>query len=58
MDIRKLVKSIAIPVIVGIVVSLIMMPFNDYKDLIQPPLAPPSAPDSPQALLSRFPYDQ
>jgi len=35
MDIKKLVKSIAIPLIVGIIVSLIMMPFNDYKDLIQ-----------------------
>ena len=42
MNIKKLVKSIALPVIVGLVVSLIMMPFNDYKDLIQPPLAPPA----------------
>lgn len=42
MDIKKLVKSIAIPVLVGIIVSLIMMPFNDYQTLNQPPLAPPA----------------
>ena len=42
MNIRKLVWNISIPLIVGIVVSLIMMPFNDYSSLHQPPLAPPS----------------
>lgn len=41
MNIKKLIKSIAIPLIMGIIVSLIMMPFNDYGSLNQPPLSPP-----------------
>ncbi|MBR3362328.1 MAG: tryptophan-rich sensory protein [Bacilli bacterium] len=41
MNIKKLIWSIAIPIIMGIIVSLIMMPFNDYSSLNQPPLAPP-----------------
>ena len=42
MNIKSLVKNIALPLIIGIIVALIMMPFNDYKDLIQPPLSPPA----------------
>lgn len=42
MNIKLLIKNIALPLIIGIVVGLIMMPFNDYKDLIQPPLSPPA----------------
>ena len=42
MKIKNLVKNIAIPLVIGIIVSLIMMPFNDYQNLNQPPFAPPS----------------
>ncbi len=42
MNIKKLVWSIAIPIIMGIIVSFIMMPFNDYSNLNQPPFAPPA----------------
>ena len=42
MDIKRIVKSIALPVVVGIIVGLIMMPFNDYQSLNQPPFSPPS----------------
>ena len=42
MNFKKLIWSIAIPIVMGIIVSLIMMPFNDYSSLNQPPLAPPS----------------
>lgn len=42
MDIKKLVKSIAVPLIMGFIVGLIMMPFNDYSNLNQPPFAPPA----------------
>ena len=41
MNVKSLIKSIAIPVIIGIIVGLIMMPFNDYASLNQPPFAPP-----------------
>ena len=41
-NIKLLIKNIALPLIIGIIVGLIMMPFNDYKDLIQPPLSPPA----------------
>lgn len=36
------IKSIAIPVIVGVVVGLIISPFIDYNSLQKPPFAPPS----------------
>ena len=36
------IKSILIPVIVGLVVGLITSRFIDYNSLKQPPLAPPS----------------
>ena len=42
MDIIKLVKSIAVPLIMGFIVGLIMMPFNDYSSLNQPAFAPPA----------------
>lgn len=42
MDVRRLIKSIALPLIIGAVTSLIMMPFNDYQNLNQPAFAPPS----------------
>ena len=42
MNIKILIKNIAIPLIISIVIGLIMMPFNDYKDLITPPLSPPA----------------
>ncbi|MBR2833127.1 MAG: tryptophan-rich sensory protein [Bacilli bacterium] len=42
MDIKKLVKSIAVPLIMGFIVGLIMMPFNDYSSLNQPAFAPPA----------------
>ena len=42
MNIKRLIKSLAIPIIVGIVSGLIMMPFNDYSSLNQPPLSPPA----------------
>ena len=42
MNIKKLIISILIPVAVGTVIGLITMPFNDYSNLNQPPLAPPA----------------
>ena len=42
MDVRRLIKSIALPLIIGAVTSLIMMPFNDYQNLNQPAFVPPS----------------
>lgn len=42
MNLKKLFISIFIPLIVGGIVSLIMMPFMDYKSLELPSLAPPS----------------
>lgn len=42
MNFKKLFISIFIPLIVGGIVSLIMMPFMDYKSLELPPLAPPA----------------
>lgn len=38
---KSLIISILIPLIVGGISSLISMPFMDYGNLIQPPLAPP-----------------
>lgn len=40
MDIKRLFLNISIPLVIGIVVSLFINT-NDYKALIQPPLAPP-----------------
>lgn len=37
----KLLKDIAIPLVVGGIVSLIINPFNDYENLTRPPLSPP-----------------
>ena len=42
MNIKNLIKNIMIPIAVGIIVSIIMMPFNNYESLNQPPLAPPA----------------
>lgn len=42
MNYKKLTKKILLPLIVGGVVALIMMPFNDYQTLNLPPLSPPS----------------
>ena len=42
MDIKRLIKSIALPVAVGVISGLIMMPFNDYQSLNQPPFSPPA----------------
>ena len=41
-NIKGLIISIAIPLIIGAISSLISMPFMDYGELIMPPLAPPS----------------
>lgn len=38
---KSLIISILIPLIVGGISSLVSMPFMDYGNLIQPPLAPP-----------------
>ncbi len=38
---KQLIISILFPVILGSISGLISMSFMDYKDLIQPPLAPP-----------------
>ena len=38
---KSLIICILIPITVGIVSSLISMPFMNYGELIQPPLAPP-----------------
>lgn len=37
----KIAKDIFIPLAVGGIVSLIIMPFMDYEELFRPPLAPP-----------------
>ena len=42
MNVKSLIKNIALPLVIGIIVGLIMMPFNDYKDLVQPPFSPPA----------------
>ena len=42
MNVKKFIISLAIPLIVGTIVGLIIMPFMDYKTLEQPPLSPPS----------------
>lgn len=42
MNLKKLIVSILIPLVVGGIVAVIMMPFMDYKSLEQPPLAPPA----------------
>lgn len=38
---KKLIINILIPLIVGGIASLLSMPFMDYGEIIQPPLAPP-----------------
>ncbi len=37
----KSARDIFIPLAVGGIVSLIIMPFMDYEELVKPPLAPP-----------------
>jgi tryptophan-rich sensory protein len=39
---KKLFIYILIPLIVGGIVALIMMPFNNYEHLYMPPLSPPA----------------
>jgi len=38
---KRLIISILIPLAVGIISGLISMPFMDFSEVIQPPLAPP-----------------
>ena len=38
---KKLIKNILIPVIMGSVIGLIISPFMNYQDLNKPPLSPP-----------------
>ena len=38
---KRLIISLLIPLAVGTISGLISMPFMDYGELIQPPLAPP-----------------
>lgn len=38
---KRLVISLLIPLAIGTISGLISMPFMDYGELIQPPLAPP-----------------
>ena len=38
---KKLIKNILIPVIMGSVIGLIISPFMNYHDLNKPPLSPP-----------------
>lgn len=38
---KKLIISLLIPLLVGGIVGLIIMPFMDYSQLIKPPFAPP-----------------
>ena len=38
---KKLIKNILIPVIMGSVIGLIISPFTNYQDLNKPPLSPP-----------------
>lgn len=42
MNWKKLIVNILIPLVIGGIVSLIMMPFNDYESLTQPFLALPA----------------
>lgn len=39
---KKFLKNLAIPILVGIIIGLIMMPFNDYQSLVKPAFAPPA----------------
>lgn len=41
-NLKLLIISIAIPVLLGFLTSIITRPFIDYEQLVQPPLAPPS----------------
>lgn len=38
---KKLIKNIALPVILGSIIGLIISPFMNYQDLNKPPLSPP-----------------
>lgn len=38
---RNFIQSVAIPILIGLVVGFIIMPFMDYETLQKPPLAPP-----------------
>ena len=38
---KRLIISLLIPLAVGIISGLISMPFMDFNEVIQPPLAPP-----------------
>ena len=38
---KKLIKNILIPVIMGGIIGLIISPFMNYQDLNRPPLSPP-----------------
>lgn len=40
-NLKNLVISLLIPLVVGTISGLISMPFMDYGNLVQPPLAPP-----------------
>jgi len=42
MDFKKLVINILIPLVIGGIVGLIIMPFMDYESLNKPPLSPTS----------------
>lgn len=37
---KKLIKNIALPVILGSIIGLIISPFMNYQDLNKPPLSP------------------
>ena len=41
-DLKLLIISVAIPLVLGFLTGIITRPFIDYEQLIQPPLAPPS----------------
>ena len=41
-DLKLLIISVAIPLVLGFLTGIITSPFIDYEQLIQPPLAPPS----------------
>lgn len=41
-NLKLLIISIAIPVLLGFLTSIITRPFIDYEQLVQPSLAPPS----------------
>lgn len=38
---KKLIKNIVLPVILGSIIGLIISPFMNYQDLNKPPLSPP-----------------